>query len=176
MQRSELEHILAAAAQVVKSDVFVVIGSQAILGTFEDPPESLLQSMEADIYVPDAPEKSDLIDGVFGDGSNFHLAFGFYAHGVGPETAKPPLGWQDRLVRLEIPPRPGSTVSATALCLEMHDLVLSKCYACRERDWDYARDTMRAGLVDRDTLLRRLPTMPLDAERERLIRQMLMGM
>jgi hypothetical protein len=31
--------------------------------------------------------------GALGDGSPFHAAFGYYAHGVGPETAKAPAGW-----------------------------------------------------------------------------------
>lgn len=134
MRLPELEHVIAAAAQIVGTDVFVVIGSQAILGTTSDPPAALLQSMEVDLYVPGDPEKSGRIDGALGDGSPFHQAFGFYAHGVGPETAKPPQGWQERLVPLDIPPRPGSSREVTAHCLEMHDLVLSKCYACRDRD------------------------------------------
>jgi hypothetical protein len=108
MKISDLEHVVAAAADVTKQDEFVVIGSQAILGTFDRPPEALLYSLEADLYPLKAPEDADFIDGALGDGSPFHEAHGYYAHGVGPETAKAPKGWQDRLVKREIPPRPGA--------------------------------------------------------------------
>jgi hypothetical protein len=47
----------------------------------------LLTSQEADIYPLGDPAKSDLIDGTIGELSPFHETFGYYAHGVGPETA-----------------------------------------------------------------------------------------
>jgi len=48
----------------------------------------MLQSLEVDVYPLSDPAGADLIDGALGDGSQFHVAFGYYAHGVGPETAK----------------------------------------------------------------------------------------
>ena len=45
----------------------------------------MLQSLEVDIYPLCDPRAADLIDGALGDGSQFHVAFGYYAHGVGPE-------------------------------------------------------------------------------------------
>lgn len=48
MQRHELEHVIGAAANVAGETKFVVIGSQAILGTYPDAPEPLLRSIEAD--------------------------------------------------------------------------------------------------------------------------------
>ncbi len=128
-------------------DEFVVIGSQAILGSIDDPPKSMLVSLEADMYPLHDPAAADRIDGALGDGSQFHLVFGYYAHGVGPETAKAPSGWQDRLVRCEIPSRVASTRTAIAWCLEAHDLVLSKCVRGEDRDWAYAAEALRAGIV-----------------------------
>ncbi len=160
MRPEDFEHVLAAAAEVTGQDEFVVVGSQAILGSFAQPPEALLQSLEADIYPLRDPDSADAIDGALGDGSQFHLAYGYYAHGVAPETAKAPKGWQKRLVRREIPRRVVSTRSPVAWCLEVHDLVLSKCVAGRERDWEYAAETLRAGLVDSDVLLARVPDLP----------------
>jgi hypothetical protein len=52
-------------------DEFVVVGSQAILGSLEQPPESMLQSLEVDIYPLRDPRAADLIDGALGDGSQF---------------------------------------------------------------------------------------------------------
>ena len=49
MTRSELEHILRAAAAITGADQFVVIGSQAILGQFPDAPAPLTTSKEADV-------------------------------------------------------------------------------------------------------------------------------
>jgi hypothetical protein len=163
MGPEEFEHVLAAAAEVTGQDEFVVIGSQAILGSYPHPPDRMLQSLEADIYPLHQPEAADLIDGALGDGSQFHLAYGYYAHGVGPETAKAPYGWQERLIRREIPPRVAGTHTAIAWCLEVHDLVLSKCVAGRDRDWDYAAEALTAGIVDADLLLSRVGDLPVDA-------------
>jgi hypothetical protein len=169
VQREDFEHVLAAAAAVTGEEEFVVIGSQAILGSVAEVPSTLLVSMEVDIYPRYAPEAAIQIDGSLGDGSPFHNSFGYYAHGVGPLTAKAPAGWQDRLVRREIPRRVASETTAVAWCLEIHDLVLSKCAASRERDWIYATETLKAGLVDAKTLLTRATDLPIDVhERERV--------
>jgi hypothetical protein len=172
---SELEHLVAAAAEVTGQDEFVVIGSQAILGTYGQPPDSMLRSLEADIYPLRDPDSADAIDGALGDGSQFHLAYGYYAHGVGPETVKAPKGWQERLVRREIPRRVASKRSPVAWCLEVHDLVLSKCVAGRERDWEYAAEALKAGLVDPDVLLSRVPDLSVAADLRAHVEKMLRG-
>jgi hypothetical protein len=64
------------------------------------------------------------------------------------------------MVKRDVPPRPGSAGTIVAWCLEVHDLVLSKCAAGRERDWDYARAALRAQIVDPDVLLARVPGLP----------------
>lgn len=161
MRREDFEHVIGAAANVTGLDDFVVIGSQAILGTHEAIPEEMLVSIEADLYPREDPERADLIDGALGDGSAFQVTFGYYAHGVGPETAKAPAGWEARLVPLQVLPRVGSDRKPVAWCLEPHDLVLSKCAAGRPRDWDYAQAALRAGLVQLDVLLERTPDLPL---------------
>src|SRR5437763_1568132 len=61
-----------------------------------------------------AGERAAEIDGAIGDGSPFDSTFGYYAHGVGPETATAPAGWQERLVRVEVPAR-GRQPTAVAL-------------------------------------------------------------
>lgn len=160
MRREDFEHVIAAAAEVCGEREIVVVGSQAILGSVADPPKAMLFSMEADIYPLNDPAKAEEIDGSLGDGSYFHATYGYYAHGVGPETAKPPAGWEERLVRVEIPPRVGRQVGAVALCLEVHDLVLAKCVAGREHDWEFARAAVEADLVRVDELLRRVDDLP----------------
>jgi hypothetical protein len=173
VRREQFEHLIAAAANLVDEDEFVVVGSQAILGFDPNPPEALLQSMEADIYPARAPEKAIIVDGNLGDGSQFHRTFGYYAHGVGPETAKAPRGWEKRLIRVDIPSRLGSARHPIALCLEPHDLVLSKCAAGRDRDWEYAREALRAGLVRPGELLAGAALLPLDGPKKQHVRSTL---
>jgi len=170
VRREEFEHVIAAAAHAVDEDEIVVIGSQAILGPCPDAPARLLQSMEADVYPMRHPAKAALIDGALGDGSQFHRSFGYYAHGIGPETAKAPAGWPQRLVRVPVAPRVGSSRSPVALCLEPHDLVLAKCVAGRVRDWDFAREALRADIVHGSELLARIRLLPIDRNAQQHIR------
>ncbi|HWO47450.1 MAG TPA: DUF6036 family nucleotidyltransferase [Solirubrobacterales bacterium] len=172
MRRVDLEHVVAAAAQISDEVEFVVIGSQAVLAAADPPPE-LLRSMEADLYPRHAPEKAEAIDGSLGDGSPFHRTYGYYAHGVGPETAKAPAGWEDRLIALSIPPRPASDKGATALCLEAHDLVLAKCARGEARDWEFAQDALAAGLVSLERLLGLVGDLPLSEDDQSYVRRML---
>ncbi|MDA0169195.1 hypothetical protein OJ998_08875 [Solirubrobacter taibaiensis] len=169
MRRSDFEHVIAAAANVIGEDDFVVIGSQAILGAVAEPPEDLLQSMEADIYPRHRSDLSDRIDGALGDGSPFEEQFGYFAHAVGPETAKAPVGWEERLIRMDIPPRVTSDRKPVAWCLEPHDLVLAKLVRGSERDWDYAKSAIRASIVDIRVLLLRTSSLPVVAEQQMLI-------
>ena len=103
MRRHELEHVLRAAKGITDEIEFVVIGSQAILAQIPDPPRLLTYSNEVDFYPLHAPEKADLIDGVIGKLSRFHETYGYYAHGVAPETATLALKWRERAVTLETP-------------------------------------------------------------------------
>ncbi len=161
MRRVELEHVIRAAAAVTEDDELVIVGSQAILGQFPDAPAALLASREADIYPRNRPERGIEIDGSLGDGSYFDQAYGYYAHAVGPETALTPRGWEARLV----PVRNENTGGATGWCLEVHDLLLSKCAAGRERDREFVEEAIGQGLADPQELRRRLPEMPLSGER-----------
>jgi uncharacterized nucleotidyltransferase DUF6036 len=175
MQRDQLEHVIGAAANVLGEDDFVVIGSQAILGPHPDAPPALLRSMEVDLYPKEAPERAAELDGSLGDGSRFHETYGYYAHGVGPETAAAPAGWQERLIEIEISARVGSGRRPVAFFLEPHDLVLAKCAAGRDRDWDFAKESVKAGLVDPPILLSRVDDLPVDKDTRALIRRQLEG-
>lgn len=173
MKRDELEHVIRAAATVADEDELVVIGSQAILGQFPNAPDALLFSQEADIYPLTRPEKAIEIDGAMGDGSQFHETFGYYAHGVGPETPKAPAGWEQRLVAVRVPLLAGRDSQATGWCMEAHDLVLAKLAAGRERDMEFAEEAIRHDIVQPQELLRRVPDLPLDGPCKEHVRSLL---
>jgi len=158
VRRADLEHLLRACAAITGEDEFIVVGSQAILGEHPIAPPSLLVSVEADIYPRRRPDLADLIDGSIGEGSPFHETFGYYAQGVGPETASCPVGWESRLIRVETP----QTRGAIGYCLETHDLVVSKVVAGREKDVRFLRESVAAHLVNPDVLRERIGSMALD--------------
>jgi hypothetical protein len=163
MTRAQLEHLIRASAVIAEDDELVIVGSQAILGRFPDAPDSLLVSVEADLYPKNHPERADLIDGSIGELSPFHDTYGYYAQGVGIETAVVPRGWADRLV----PIRNENTRGATGWCLEPHDLLLSKYVPYREKDARFIREAVFHGLVEKETLLERVKELPVTDESRR---------
>lgn len=168
MRREQLEHIVRAAADVIKQRDVLVIGSQSVLGSWDEtglPPEAV-RSIEADVTPLDGDEeKSDLIDGSLGEGSRFHETFGIYAQGVSLTTAVLPGGWRDRLVKLDNP----STHPGRGLCLEPHDCVIAKVVAGRQKDYDFATALFKAGLLDPTTLAERIELLEIsDNEKERI--------
>jgi len=152
MQRSELEHIIRASGDIAQDNEIVIIGSQSILGQFPDAPIRLLASMEADVYPNHDPELAYKVDGAIGEGSLFHVMNGYYAQGVGPETAVLPHGWRDRLVVV----KNQNTNGVSGLCLEIHDLAISKFVAGRYKDYEFIQELVRHKMVHRDVLLKRL--------------------
>jgi len=166
MQRSQLEHLIRAAAAITNEYEFVVVGSQSIVGAIDAPPPECLLSMEADIYPMRAPELADLIDGAIGELSPFHEHFGYYAQGVSPTTAVLPPGWQGRLVRLQSQ----GTNGRIAYCLDPLDLFVSKACAAREKDIEFDRALLRGGIVSIDEAVRRAETLPDQALAARVVR------
>lgn len=152
MTRPQLEHILRAATGITGADSFVIIGSQAVLGQYPDAPAELRESIEADIYSLRSSHDAALIEGSIGERSPFHETFGYYAHGVGEETATLPDRWKERLIKVSN----ANTGGATGLCLEVHDLAVSKLVAGREKDVAFVRSMLRFGLVKLELLRDRL--------------------
>ena len=167
MEREDLEHVLRAAGAIAGVRELVVLGSQSILGAHPDAPAALRASLEVDIYPLDDPAKADLIDGSIGELSPFHETFGYYAHGVGPETATLPSRWRERL----IPLRNQNTLGVTGFCLHPGDLVVSKLFAGRPKDIEFVRTMLQHGIVRSDeleALLAELPPTGADLARQRL--------
>ncbi len=170
MTREEFEHVIRAAAAVVDDEI-VVVGSQAVLGQFPDAPSTLLRSLEVDVFPKNAPDRAIEIDASLGDGSRFHQTYDYYAHGIGPETVTAPIGWEQRLIRVEVAAVTRKDGTAVGWCLEVHDLLLAKLAAGRPHDLTFAEDALREGLADPERLARGLDLMPAthrEVTRERL--------
>lgn len=161
MHRQQLEHIIRAAAGITGATEFVIVGSQSVLGQFPQAPDELLISIEADVFSLRDPADNDLIDGSIGEGSPFHQTFGYYAHGVSQETAVLPAGWRERLV----PVHNQNTGGGTGLCLEIHDLAVSKLVAGREKDVDFLGGLLRHRLVQVPVIRERLAKTMMPADR-----------
>lgn len=160
MTREQLEHIIRAAGSITGEERIIIIGSQAILGSYPDAPVELQVSMEADTFPEGNPDKWDLIDGCIGELSPFHETYGYYAHGVSPETAILPRNWRDRLVPVASP----ATHGYTGLCLSPADLAISKLLAGREKDFRFVQTMLKEHLVSEQDILSLAPELEQDAQ------------
>jgi hypothetical protein len=165
MKRQQLAHILRASCVIAHDTDVLVIGSQAILGAYDDDevPSNVMMSMEADIVFLDDPDrrKADDVEGAIGEMSTFHETNHVFAEGVHLDTAELPSGWRDRLVKWEL----ASSKPADPRFLEPHDLVVSKLAAGREKDIVFATSLLDARLVALGTLLERAGLLPTSRKR-----------
>ena len=154
MKRGQFEHTIRAAGAILGVKKVLVIGSQAIHASYGGLIPEAQRSIETDIAAlkDDDGSKADLIDGSIGELSVFQETFGYYAQGVTPKTAVLPDGWRKHLVPFRTP----ATNGVTALCLEPHDLWISKAIAGRPKDIDFCKALMKRKLVNIKTLHNRL--------------------
>lgn len=152
MTREELEHAIRAACDVADDDEVWVFGSQAILGQYADAPEELRMSAEVDVAPVNKDDKTIAIDANLGELSAFHQAYGFYVHGVSIEAAVLPKGWERRAKKV----CNANTGWKAGLCLEAHDLAVSKLVAFRPKDLDFVRVLLTEELVSPRKLLLRI--------------------
>lgn len=165
MTRDELEHIIRASADVTDQYEFVIVGSQSILGPVPHPEDVFTMSAEADIYPLHAPDLAEKIEGALGEGSRFHDTYGYYAQGVGPETALLPVGWMERVHRVQ----GEGTNGRVGYCLDVADLFMSKAAAGREKDREFCVALLSHGHVTLEQVLSLVAGMPLDEpQRKRL--------
>lgn len=179
MNRQALEHIIRAAGEIAQVRKLIVFGSQSILAQFPDLTrviseskpgdisettencEILVRSIEADIMIPNSMEKTELVDAVLGELSNFHGTFGYYAQGVDLTTSRLPEGWENRLVEI----CNKNTNGVSGMCVEIHDVMISKLYASRPKDLDFFKAAVKLGLVSKKILLERLSKTKISADR-----------
>lgn len=159
MRRDQVQHVARAAAQVAGVKRVLVVGSQAVLGTYSESelPPRATRSLEADIVVLDDDEAGtlgNLVDGSIGFGSQFHSAFHVYADGVDLTTSRLPQGWQERVITEQVPASDGSDPVAVHY-LDAHDLCIAKLAAGRPQDLEFVEELAAARLVESVELLER---------------------
>jgi hypothetical protein len=169
MRRDQLEHAVRTACQIIGQPAVVVVGSQAILGSFAEndlPPETTM-SAEIDILAlvddrEEAARLADLVEGIAGEWSSFEQQHGFSIDGVDWETAVLPSGWRDRLVKVQNSntAAPSGSPQYIGWCLDKEDLCVAKLCAFREKDRNFVAALLDAELVDADVIAQRLPTVP----------------
>lgn len=174
MRQRDLEHVLRAVCEISGNHQPLVLGSQSILCIYAEdnlPPEAF-SSIEVDIaFLDDEDDRlTDRIDEAIGELSEFHETFGYYAHGVSVSTAVLPSGWRERLVVFET----RETDPGRGLCLEPHDLVVSKLVAFRDKDREFAAALLRAGLVSPEILSERMALLEVQPAIERRLRDWLL--
>jgi hypothetical protein len=152
MTRNDLEHVLRAAGAISGVGEWIIVGSQAILGAHPDAPGEIVVSQEVDLYAPGDESASDLIDGSIGERSPFHETFGYYAHGVGSETATLPSHGRNRAIIV----RSEATGGVTGICPDPSDLAVSKLAAWREKDRDFVVALLRHHITNVSEIEERL--------------------
>ncbi len=168
MKKGEFEHIIRAVGDIADVEEIIVIGSQTIHAQFPDIEKKLKQlelshildtadvtavvgSMEVDLFIPNDTRKTNLVNGTIGEMSDFHDTFGYFADGVDISTATLPTNWEKRLIKVCNP----NTKGITASCLEIHDLLIAKLTAGREKDLNFFRAMIKTELINKETLLER---------------------
>ncbi len=165
MRRDQLEHAIRTACQIIAHTEVIVVGSQAILGTYTEselPPEATM-SIEVDILpLADTNQETarlaDLIEGVAGEFSTFEQLHGFNIDGVDLDTAVLAPGWRERLVKVQNAntAAPAGEPRFTGWCLDKEDLCVAKLCALREKDRNFVQALLDASLVDAAIIAGRL--------------------
>lgn len=166
MKKRQVDHVLRAAGRIAGDRQFIIIGSQSLHGRHPDLPDSIVLSMEVDLIARNERDRTEWLNAI-GVDSRFHEEFGYYADPVDEKSAVLPRGWKGRLVNLP----PGDTGGASGLCLDPHDLAISKYVARREKDIAFNLEMARLRIVDRERLIELLAVTPVSEDRKRQIRE-----
>jgi hypothetical protein len=169
MRRDQLEHAIRTACQIIDHAEVIVVGSQAILGSYRESelPRAATMSAEVDILPigrdnAETGRLADMIEGVAGEFSPFEELHGYSIDGVDLDTSALPDGWRDRLVKVQNAntAAPAGTPQFTGWCVDKDDLCVAKLCAFREKDRNFVTALLDADLVDVEVLRHRLPMVP----------------
>ena len=173
MNRRQLEHAIVEIGEGLGLDYFYIVSSAAILASLPDLRDADLTATRDVDMVPNPSNPDDInrwadqVDVDLGEGSVFDLENGFYVQGLDRRSPTgAPTGWKDRAVWV-------TARNTTALCMEKHDLAISKYGAGREQDLTFTAALARHGLVQESTLLERVEGLDVPEERAERIRTLI---
>lgn len=158
----DLERAIRSVAEHFKTDIVVIVGSQALLVGRDDVMRRLRTSVEIDAYPSNraewekqnpGEEASETINGLFGEGSLFHATHGFFIDGVDEHTAILPDDWMTRAVTRSV--AVGDRM-VKAIAPEPNDLVAAKLVRGDPKDIEFARLCFQSGLARHDEVKSRL--------------------
>lgn len=159
MKKQQVDHVLRAAARITGERQFIIVGSQALHGSYPDIADQILTSFEVDLIASKRVERTEWLN-VIGVDSQFHETYGYYADAVDVGTATLSKGWKGRLVNLP----PGDTDGVRGLCLDPHDLAIAKYAAFRDKDLVFTRELARRGFTSKKRLLELLEQTDINGE------------
>jgi hypothetical protein len=169
MRRDQLEHAIRASCQIIGQLEVIVVGSQAILGTYPEYelPRDATSSLEVDILPitddnSETMQLADLIFSVAGELSQFQQTHGFSIDGVDLTTSALPEGWRTRLIKVqnENTAGPGAHPLYIGWCLDKEDLCVAKLCAFREKDLNFVDALISDDLVDVSVIAARITSVP----------------
>ena len=168
MNREQLHALLTQAKAIVHHTDFVIVGSLSILGAVSDPPRTMVMSIDVDTYLKNDPQRTYELAQALGQGSVFEDEFGYYLDPVSPSLPSFPEGWQERLIPLDFG-------DVKAFFVQPDDVAVSKYMRGEERDLRWLLAGLKSGLLDMDTIERRIASAPalereLQAARKRMAR------
>jgi hypothetical protein len=159
MKKLHVDHVLRAAGHITGEKQFIIVGSQALHGSYPEVADEIQRSAEVDLIATGRLARTEWLNAI-GYLSPFHEAFGYYADPVDVRTAILPGGWEGRLVSLSR----GDTDGVQGLCLDPHDLAISKYAAGREKDLIFIRELAVRGLVSSAKLLALVGVTPVEED------------
>ena len=168
MNREQLHLLLTQAKAIVHHTDFVIVGSLSILGAVSDPPRTMVMSIDVDTYLKNDPQRTYDLAQALGQGSAFEEESGYYLDPVPPSLPSLPEGWQERLIPLDFG-------DVKAFFVQPDDVAVSKYMRGEERDLRWLLAGLKSGLLDMDTIERRIASAPalegeLQAARKRMAR------
>ena len=89
MNRGHIQNLLGEAARLTNHRDYVIIGSLSVLGAVASPPETMVFSIDVDLYPKNDPGRISEIASQLGLGSDFEQRHGYYADVVSPMLCCP---------------------------------------------------------------------------------------
>ena len=166
MKSEQLYALLLSAAKISGWTNLVVIGSQAIHGTVEDPKiDVVVRSPDADFYRHGGYPSNAMWEHIvaeIGQDSDYHIENLVYAEAVPQDLARLPIDWEARAKTKTIGTitLDGAEVPVSVTFPDIYDLTVSKLSINRPKDIAFMQAVVKHGLVEQEKLEDRFKLAP----------------